>query len=59
MKQRMELDQDDIKAAISGYLNQLGHTSKPEDVSLVVDPGDPGHYADRGPRVHANALVGK
>lgn len=58
MKQRFELNENDIKEAIAFFLaSRKNVIVKTNDVSLEIDPGDEGHYADSGPTIRASALA--
>jgi hypothetical protein len=58
MNQRFELDENDIREAIAFFLaSRKDAIVHAKDITLKIDPGDPGHYGDNGPKVHATALV--
>ncbi len=58
-KQMLELAQEDIAIAIEDYARNKLRLLPTSDngVSFAVDQGDPGHYADKGPRITARLQV--
>lgn len=58
MKQRFDLSENDIKEAIAFFLaSRKDVIVQAKDIHLKIDPGDPGHYGDDGPKVTAEAVV--